>query len=233
MKNLALIPARSGSKGLANKNIRLLNQKPLLVYSIEAARTSGIFDEIYVSTDSQEYANIAIQYGASVPFLRSKETATDTASSWDVVKEALRRYEVIGRTFDMVTLLQPTTPLRTADDIRNAYKIYREEAANSVVSVCEVDHSPLWCNTLPTDHSLCGFIRPEAVNVQRQGLDKYYRINGAVYMVNTKYLMVCNNIYETKSTACLMKKENSVDIDDEMDFIIAEAMIQNRVLIKT
>ena len=230
MKNLALIPARSGSKGLVNKNIKLLNQKPLLAYSIEAAIDSGIFDEIYVSTDSQEYADISMDYGASVPFLRSQETATDTASSWDVVKEAIRRYEENGRSFTMVTLLQPTTPLRSFEDIRKAYSIYLEEAANSVVSVCEVDHSPLWCNTLPKDHSLSNFIRPEVINLQRQGLDQYYRINGAIYMVDTNYLLNCKNIYEEKSIAYLMDKKRSIDIDDAYDFMIAEAIIQKSLI---
>lgn len=226
MRNLAIIPARSGSKGLLNKNVKLLNGKPLLVYSIEAAINSGIFDEIYVSTDSKEYAEIATKYGGSVPFLRSAETATDTASSWDVVKEALIKYENIGLNFDMITLLQPTTPLRNAEDIRNAYQILVEQDANSVVSVCEVDHSPLWCNTLPHDHSLCDFIRPEVKNKQRQSLEQYYRINGAVYMVKVSYLLECNSIYDTKSTAYIMKKERSIDIDDAFDFIIAEAIMQ-------
>lgn len=228
MRNLALIPARSGSKGLINKNIKLLDGKPLLAYSIDAAKASGIFDEIYVSTDSREYADIALHYGASVPFLRSTENSTDTASSWDTVKEALHRYNEEGYSFDMVTLLQPTTPLRTGEDIIKAYEIYRRDQANSVVGVCEVDHSPLWCNTLPDDHSLCRFIRPEAMNRQRQSLDTYYRINGAIYMVNTGYLMHCSNIYEEKSVAYIMEREHSVDIDDALDFIIAEAIMKSK-----
>lgn len=229
MKCLAVIPARSGSKGLVHKNIKLLNNKPLLAYSIEAALASGIFDEVYVSTDSQEYADIAIQYGARVPFLRSDETATDTASSWDVVKEALRRYEEAGKLYDMVTILQPTTPLRSAEDIMNAFHIYQDNNANSVVSVCEVDHSPLWCNTLPEDNSMCDFIRQDIVKQPRQKLSKFYRINGAIYMVNISFLFQCNNIYEKKSIAYIMKKEHSVDIDDMYDFIVAEAILNSKI----
>lgn len=227
MGNLALIPARSGSKGLIHKNIKPIHGKPLLVYSIEAAKASGIFDEIYVSTDSKDYADIAVQYGASVPFLRSPENSTDTASSWDVVKEALRRYEEISRHFDMVTLLQPTTPLRTGEDILGAFEIFRNDQANSVVSVCEMDHSPLWSNTLPEDRSLCNFIRPEVMNKQRQKLDTYYRINGAIYMVATKYLLECSNIYEANSIAYIMDRERSIDIDNALDFTIAEAIMSN------
>ncbi|MHB8129433.1 MAG: acylneuraminate cytidylyltransferase family protein [Mobilitalea sp.] len=225
MKNIAIIPARSGSKGLKDKNIKLLNHKPLLAYSIEAAKNSRLFDEIYVSTDSEKYAEIAKEHGAEIPFLRSAETATDSASSWDVVKEALARYEQMGKTFDMVTLLQPTTPLRTEEDIRKAYDLYSKRNANAVVGVCEVDHSPLWCNTLPEDQSLCGFINPEVSNKPRQKLDTFYRINGAIYMVNIKYLMECTNIYASNCIAYIMEKQHSVDIDDEFDFKVAEMLM--------
>lgn len=226
LKKLAIIPARSGSKGLKDKNIKLLNGIPLLAYSIKAAKESGLFDVIYVSTDSARYADIAKEYGADVPFLRSEETSSDTASSWDVVKEALNRYALSGVNFEMVTLLQPTSPLRTAKDILNAFHIFGGKQANAVVSVCEMDHSPLWCNTLPEDHSLCGFIRPELSSRPRQKLDVYYRINGAVYMVNADYMMRCRNIYEEKCFAYIMDKEHSIDIDDEFDFKLAEAIIE-------
>ncbi|MBO6246248.1 MAG: acylneuraminate cytidylyltransferase family protein, partial [Anaerovibrio sp.] len=126
VKNIAIIPARSGSKGLKDKNIKLMNGKPLLAYSIEAAKESGMFDEIMVSTDSPKYADIAIQYGAGVPFLRSAENSSDTAGSWDMVLEVLNNYQKIGREFDTVCLLQPTSPLRLAKDISDAYKDFKE-----------------------------------------------------------------------------------------------------------
>ncbi|MGB4660450.1 MAG: acylneuraminate cytidylyltransferase family protein [Mobilitalea sp.] len=228
MGNLALIPARSGSKGLINKNIKLLQGKPLIAYSIEAARESGVFDEIYVSTDSQEYAEIALQYGAKVPFLRNPDTSTDTATSWDVVKEALDRYEKQGIKFDMVTLLQPTTPLRTADDICSAYELFLKEQAKAVVSVCEMDHSPLWCSVLPQDHSLVNFIPKEVMETPRQELPTYYRINGGIYMVRTDYILRTTNLYEAGCYAYVMEKKNSVDIDDEFDFKMAEAILEMR-----
>ena len=109
MKNIAIIPARSGSKGLPDKNIRLLGGKPLLAYTIEAAIQSGCFDTVHVSTDSEHYAEIARQYGADVPFLRSAALATDTASTWDAVREALCRYAELGKTFDTMMLMQPTS----------------------------------------------------------------------------------------------------------------------------
>lgn len=148
MKNIAIITARSGSKGLKDKNIRILNGKPLMAYTIEAAIKSGMFDEIMVSTDSKEYASVAIKYGAKVPFLRTKKNSDDNASSWDVVKEVVKKYKDMGKEFNTVCMLQPTSPLRIAEDIVNGYKLFNEKKADTVIAVCETQHSPLWSNTL-------------------------------------------------------------------------------------
>lgn len=225
MRNLAIIPARSGSKGLKDKNIKLLNGKPLLAYSIEAALNSNLFDEIHVSTDSRVYADIALKYGAKVPFLRSLESSTDNASSWDVVREVIHRYKQEGIDFDMVTLLQPTTPLRTGQDIVDAYNVFTANKANAVVGVCEVDHSPLWCNTLPKDHSMMNFLDKNVVKRSRQQLDSYFRINGAIYMINTEYFNSSESIYDSNCFAYIMKKDHSIDIDDEFDFKLATAIM--------
>lgn len=225
MKNLAIIPARSGSKGLIDKNIKMLHGKPLLAYSIEAALKSNLFDEVMVSTDSDKYAEISKQWGANVPFLRNEELSNDTASSWDVVKEVIEKYNSMGQKFDTITLLQPTSPLRTSNDILLGYQLFEEKDANLVVSVCEMDHSPLWSNVLPENDSMENFIRPEIVSLGRQNLPQYYRINGALYIIKVEYLMKCKNIYSEKSYALRMKKENSVDIDDGIDFLVAEALL--------
>ncbi len=224
-KIIAIIPARSGSKGLPDKNIRILNGKPLLAYSIGAAREAGIFDEIFLSTDSQEYANIAIQHGANVPFLRSDELATDAASTLDCVKEALDQYNTIGKQFDIFVILQPTSPLRTPQDIVAAVETMIVNNADTVVSVCEADHSPLWYNTLPESKSLNGFLRQEVLTKTRQELPTYYRINGAVYVVKTEYFARSQNIYDCNSFAYIMPKENSIDIDTLLDFSIAEYLL--------
>ena len=227
MKNLAIIPARSGSKGLRDKNVKLLNGKPLLAYSIEAAKESGLFEEIFVSTDSEKYAKIAQEFGASVPFLRSGELSTDTASSWTVVKDAIKRYRYMGKEFDTIALLQPTSPLRSTEDIIAGYNKMKEKDANAVVAVCVVDHSPLWSNTLPEDSSLTDFIDQDLAKTPRQSMPTYYRINGALYIVKTQYLLDMDNIYADKSFAIIMPKEHSIDIDNEMDFIVAEALMKN------
>lgn len=223
---IAIIPARSGSKGLKDKNIKLFNGNPLLAYSIQAAQESGIFDEIFVSTDSELYADISRKFGASVPFLRSNELSSDTASSWDVVKDVLARYEELGKIFEYVVLLQPTSPLRTSQDIQDAFSLLIEKDANAVVSVCEVDHSPLWCNTLPEDGSLVNFISKDIVTKSRQKLQTYYRINGAIYVVKTDYLFKVDSIYDSGCYAYRMDKRKSIDIDDQLDFQIAETLFQ-------
>lgn len=224
MSSIAIIPARSGSKGVPDKNIKLLNGKPLIAYTIEAAKASGVFDEIMVSTDSPEYAEIAEKYGAEVPFLRSNENAVDTANTWDTVEEVLRKYEELGKEFDDFCLLQPTSPLRTAEDIIKAYLEFNSKNAVAVVSVCECEHSPLWCNTLDDSMELKEFIRPQNY-FQRQKLKKFYRINGAIYIVNRREFMKNQFIYRDGSFAYIMSNERSVDIDSLLDFKVAEAII--------
>ena len=225
MKNLAIIPARSGSKGLKNKNILDLNGKPLMAWTIEAAVQSGEFDEVMVSTDSEEYAKIGIRYGAHAPFIRSTETATDKASSWDVVAEVLNGYRKLGKLFDTFCLLQPTSPLRNAEDIREAYTLYRDRTDFAVVSVCEAEHSPLWCGHLPDNLELLDFINEEAMQ-QRQAGEKYYRLNGAIYIVNSRKFFKDRFLYKKGSFAYVMPQERSVDIDTEMDFKFASLLLR-------
>ncbi len=228
MRNLAIIPARSGSKGLKDKNIKSLAGKPLMVYSIEAALQSGLFSTVMVSTNSEVYAEIARKSNAEVPFLRSERTSSDFASSWDAVEEVLVNYEKQGQRFDTFCLLQPTSPLRTAHDIEAAYDVLLEYEANSVVSLCETDHSPEQCNILPRDRSLTTFIKQSSRGKRRQDMPTYYRFNGAIYIAKIPFFEESHDIYRDKSFAYIMEKETSIDIDDELDFIIAEAVLNNR-----
>lgn len=227
MRRIAIIPARSGSKGLQDKNIRQLNGKPLIAYSIEAAKTSGLFDIVMVSTDSQEYADIARNWGADVPFLRSERLSTDTSNSWDVVAEVLNRYKEDGQTFEAVALLQPTSPLRTAQDIKRSIARMDETGANAIVGVTTSDHSPLWSNSLPADLSMTDFLRKEILTTPRQQLPDFYRINGAMYLVKTEYFNENHDIYRDKCYAYVMDKKHSVDIDDEVDFFLAQVILQS------
>lgn len=223
MRNIAIIPARSGSKGLKDKNIKSLNGKPMMVYTIEAALKSNVFDEVVVSTDSKKYAEIAIEWGASVPFLRSEELSSDNASSWDVVRDVLQKYKGQGQNFNSFALLQPTSPLRKAEDIVKAYNAFYEKQANAIVGVTEAEHSPLWCGTLPEDQSLVGFFKStDYSNHPRQKLAPYFRINGAIYIAKTDYFYTTNDIYINKCYAYVMNRENSIDIDTALDFTIAQ-----------
>ena len=228
MKHIAVIPARSGSKGLKDKNIKDLNGKPLLAYSIEAAQKSGKFDTIHVSTDSEHYAEISREYGADVPFLRSAELASDTSSTWDAMRFVLESYRDIGKEFDTITVLQPTSPMRTAEDINGAFQLFTEKDANMISSVCEMEHSPLWSNTLPKDLSMKDFEDEKVAFIPRQSLPVYYRENGAIYLMKTTHLFSEENIYKNKCYAYIMEQAHSVDIDGKVDFLIAETLMKNR-----
>lgn len=226
MKNIAIIPARSGSKGLKDKNIKPLADKPLLVYSIEAAVLSGCFSTVMVSTNSEEYAKIARTYGAEVPFLRSEKTSSDSASSWDAVLEVLNRYEEMTESFDTFCLLQPTSPLRTSNDIKAAYRLMEEKDAFSVQSVVELDHPLSWCGVLGENDSLDGFNTRED-DQQRQIQKKYYRPNGAIYIAAISEFRKDQFLYREGAYAYIMPKERSVDIDIEFDFMFAEILLQH------
>lgn len=229
MRCIAIIPARSGSKGLKDKNIRELCGKPLIAYTIEAAIKSEIFDCVHVSTDSDYYAQIARQYGADVPFLRTAECATDIASSWDVVRYVLTMYQELGYYYDVVVLLQPTSPLRTDTDIRDSFYMFMQRKANAIVSMCETEHSPLCTNTLPEDCNLESFVQENVRDIPRQQLPTYYRANGAIYIVRSSYIMKSTNLYTVNCYAYIMDKKKSVDIDDEMDFEYASICMRQKI----
>lgn len=221
MKNLAIIPARSGSKGLKDKNIKELKGKPLIAYSIAAALETNIFDEIMVSTDSMEYAKIAQKYGAQVPFLRSSDLATDLTDSWEVVENVLNNYIAIGKKFDTVTFLQPTSPLRTDNEIREAMKLFIDNQADSVVSITAIEHPIQWSLSLE-DNKMIHFREPENSTKRRQELEMFYRENGAIYIVTTNKILHRQSIYSGRCLGYVMQSDKSIDIDSKMDFRLAE-----------
>lgn len=226
--SIAIITARAGSKGLPDKNIKPLRGIPLMAYTINAAQKSGCFQKIFVSTDSEKYAGIAEEYGADASFLRSAETSSDHAGSWDVVREVIREFEQRGETFERIMLLQPTSPLRTAEDIQNSFRLMKDKNANSVVGVTLTDHSPLWCNTLPEDLSMENFRNEQYCDFPRQLLPKYYRVNGAIYLIRRDELYV-EKMLRKNSYAYIMPQERSIDIDTEFDFRLAELIMDTQV----
>jgi len=228
MRNIAIIPARSGSKGIKDKNIRLLNGKPLLAYTIEAALKSKCFDVVMVSTDSKKYKKIAEEYEAEVPFLRSEGNSKDYSSPWEVVKEVLERFKALGEEFDTFALLQPTSPLRSAKDIKNAYKELEEKKAKAVVSMCEIECSIHLVNKLPENLSMKGFISEKQYNKRSQEIEPYYRFNGAIYISKVNSFLEHMNIYDDKCYAYIMPRNRSYDIDDKDDFRIVEALLTEK-----
>ncbi len=241
MKNIAIITARSGSKGLPHKNIKDLAGKPLMAWSIEAALESGMFDTVMVSTDSEEYADIARKYGAEVPFLRSEEMSRDNANSWDVVVEVLNEYKKLGQVFDTLMLLQPTSPLRDSEDIKNAYIELDKKCANGIVAICECEHSPLLAESFsetfsyePNRLTVRKALEKEYSNLadkgmymRRQALPTFYRPNGSMYLVKVERFEQDHYIYDKDCYAYVMPKERSIDIDNELDFAIAEAVLHH------
>jgi len=217
---LAIIPARGGSKRLPRKNVLDLCRKPVIAWSIEAGLDSKYIDRVVVSSDDDEILNIAKKYGAEI-IKRPSELAIDTATTFDAIKHTIENLEK----YDYIVLLQPTSPLRNEKHIDEAIELLEEKNADAVVSVCEMDHSPLWSNTLPKDNSMGNFLRDEVLNKRSQDLEKYYRLNGAIYICQTekflkgKSFFIKNNIFAYK-----MDKKSSIDIDEEFDFKIAKLM---------
>ena len=222
---LGLIPARGGSKGLAGKNTRPLAGKPLIAWTIEAARGAVSLDAVVVTTDSAEIAAVAREHGAEVPFVRPAELAADDTPMLDTVLHALDTLAAEGRAYDVVMLLQPTSPLRTSEHIDAAVGLMRERGSAAVVSVTEMEHSPLWANTLPPEGSLGNFLRPELAGTRRQDLPVYYRLNGAIYLVETEALRSTRAFVGAHAIAYVMPAEASVDVDSALDLEFADFLL--------
>lgn len=225
---LAVIPARGGSKGLPGKNIRELGGKPLIAWSIEAGRQSRYVDQLVVSTDSKEIAQVAELWGGNVPFLRPADLATDGAKGVDAILHAIHWHQERGEFFDLVLVLQPTSPLRTARDIDRAVELLFEKSASAIVSVCPTDHHPWWANTLPEDGSMKDFLRPELKNTNRQALPEFCRLNGAIYLAEIPFLEKTNSFITEGTFAYVMATEASVDIDTIFDLHLAEILLKER-----
>lgn len=226
---LAVIPARGGSKRLPGKNIKELAGKPLIQWTIDAALESGVFDRVCVSTDSEEIATVAIQHGAEVPFMRPEELASDTSTTATALAHFIESFERREScSVDYVCLLQPTSPLRTAEDIRNAHTLLMADNLDGVASVCELEHPIQLCNKLGPERSLKGFISPN--NIKRsQDHEVYYRLNGAIYFCRTAVAMNLGELYDNSICSCayVMDQEKSIDIDTALDFAVAETIVNN------
>jgi len=218
---LAIIPARGGSKRLPRKNILDLAGKPLIAWSIEAGLNSKYIDKVIVSSDDAEILDISKQYNAQI-IVRPNYLASDTATTFDAIKHTIDNVEQ----YDYIVLLQATSPLRNNQHIDEAIELLESKNADAVVSVCEMDHSPLWSNTLDESLSMQGFLKDEVLNKRSQDLEKYFRLNGAIYICKTDELLEEKSFFLKKSIfAYMMDRESSVDIDEEIDFKIVKVLL--------
>jgi len=223
---LAIIPARGGSKGLPNKNIKLLIDKPLIAYTIEQALNAKMVSKVIVSTDSVEIANIAKKFGAEIPFLRPKNLATDTALAIDnyiYTIERLIKENIIKDTNFIV--LQPTSPLRTSENIDEAINLFYEKKADSVISYTQEHHPIYWHKKINNDLTFSDIFESKLKN--RQAFNKTYYPNGAIYVFKFD-LIKQKRYYSDKSFAYIMARNQSIDIDTIEDFEYAEFLLKKK-----
>ena len=237
MKILGVITARGGSKSIPRKNIKELCGKPLIAYTVEAAKTSGVFDRIILSTDDQEIAEVAKRYGCEAPFMRPAELAQDTTPHLPVMQHAVKWLEEHeGYTPDYVAILQPTAPLRQAWHLREAVELLKKTSADSVVAMVEIPghHSPYWAVKIDEQGLGALLISGEPIRKRiprRQNLPKAYTHSGALYLFRTGLLFdpVEPNFYGDKVAAYVMEDKYNVNIDNPADWESAEQAMRKLV----
>lgn len=223
---IAIIPARGGSKGLPGKNVRPLNGKPLIAYAIEEALKAKHIDRVVISTDDDEIAKVAVQYGAELPFMRPAELASDTAMAIDNYIYTVNRLEKeSGTSIDAFVVLQPTSPLRIAEDIDGAIELFKEKEADSVISYTQEAHPISWHKYLDEDGRFVDILESNINN--RQANRTSYYPNGAVYVFRSSMIRD-RKYYTEKSYAYVMPRIRSVDIDFIEDFEYAEFLLKRR-----
>lgn len=228
-KILAIIPARAGSKGLPGKNIKPLLGKPLIAWTIEHAQQSDYIDEIFISTDSADIAKIALKYGVEIPFLRPEVLAGDNVKSIDVIEHVLEYYFSINKLFDLVLLLEPTSPLREPEDIDSAITtLVNTNEAESIVGVCKSESAhPSFSVTIENV-----FLKPyengEMV-LRRQDIKDVYFFEGSVYLSYTASLLKRKTFYHEKTLPYIVPKWKAFEVDDNVDWIIIEALLKSRI----
>jgi len=227
MEILAIIPGRKGSKGIINKNIKNINGKPLISYSIEAALNSKYINKVAVSTDSDIILEIADSYNVE-SIDRPSYLAQDDSTTVDVIKHTLDTLKESKNYFpEVLILLQPTSPLRDSEDIDEAMRIFLEEVeVDSIISIAKFTHDPLWSFKIEEGY-LSPFFDEKFLNKRRQELPQLYLPNGAIYIIKTEKLLEKNSFILEKSKAYLMKREKSFDIDTELDLKLVKCLMND------
>ena len=224
MKILVIIPARGGSKGIPRKNIKPLNGKPLIYYTIDCARAICADEDICVSTDDSEIISVVEKYGLTVPFVRPAELATDTAGTYEVLLHALDYYENQGKHYDVVMLLQNTSPFRTAEHIKAAINLYTPDI-DMVVSVKECPANPYYCVFEENEDGYLHVCKGDGNIFRRQDAPIVYEYNGAIYIINAEKLKTTHMHKMQKRVKYVMDNKSSFDLDTMWDWKMAEMMI--------
>jgi len=220
MKTLAMITARGGSKRIPRKNIKEFNGKPIMAYSIEAAIRSGAFDEVMVSTDDQEIAEIARKYGASVPFMRSEKTANDFATTVDVIDEVISEYHNRGKDFDVFACIYPTAPFITSDKLKEAVEKLSASDADSLIPVVRFSYPPQ--RAMEIHDGRLVFRQPENLSKRSQDLEPHYHDAGQFYVVRTESFLKNKGIMVGQILPMELSELEVQDIDNEVDWKLAE-----------
>lgn len=228
---LAIIPARAGSKGIKDKNIIDLNGKPLIAYSIEAAKKSKYIDRIVVSTDGEKIATVAREWGAEVPFLRPNYLASDTAKTIDAMVHCIETLKEMGDEYDYVVLLQPTQPLRTAKHIDEAIEQLISSGEESLVSISKVKHHPILIRTLDDTGHVVNLLNTSSTQ-RRQDFPDYYKVNGAIYINKLNENFNLETSLNDNRLAYVMNEKYDVDIDELLDLKIAELLLTKNLSLK-
>lgn len=227
MKNLAIIPARGGSKRIPRKNVKPFLGKPMLAYPIEAALATGLFDEVMVSTDDEEIAEVARQYGASAPFMRSAETANDYATLADVLHEVLNKYEELGKVFDNMCCILATSPMLQSEDISNGFNTLINSDFSTIVPIVEFSY-PILRSFKLYENNAIDYNWPEYAKSRSQDLPKSYHDSGTFYW--HKINLWCTG--KITRGGVVVSEETVQDIDTEQDWKMAEIKykLMNNVL---
>ncbi|MCT7487121.1 acylneuraminate cytidylyltransferase family protein [Aliarcobacter cryaerophilus] len=226
---IAIIPARSGSKGLPNKNIKELNGKPLIGWSIETAFKSKYLDEIFLSTDSQYYSDIASEFGLNTPFLRPLNLSTDNSTNDEVIEHTLNEYkDRFSKKFDYIVWLEPTSPLREDDDIDNMIEkiVDNQNIFDSIVSIGEVDEHPNYIKRALDNGELAPYCMDLKNTVRRQDNDKAFFPYGVAYISKVDVYLEEKTFYSKRNTYFKIKKYQCYEIDDIYNFLCVEAVMK-------
>lgn len=220
MKTLAIITARGGSKRIPRKNIKEFNGKPIMAYSVEAAVKSGVFDTVMVSTEDEEIADIGKKYGAQVPFYRSEKTASDYATTAEVLLEVLEEYEKRGMHFDMACCIYPTAPFVTAQRLAEAVDTLAKSEADTLIPVVDFSYPPQRAFVIDDNH--LRFRYPEYLNSRSQDLEKHYHDAGQFYVFKTEAFKENKNLMVGTIVPLVLDEMEVQDIDNETDWKLAE-----------